>query len=152
MPSFIYYIIFVYLYHSFCLFVCCCSLVTKSCPTLYDPMACSMPGFPVLHCLLEFAQIQVHWVSDTIQPSQSLLPSSPPALNLSQLQGLFQWVISLHQVTKVLEHQLQHRSSYYSGWFSGFISFRKSKLSWICKMNWNVNLFHLLEKLGKFLY
>ena len=39
--------------------ICCC-LVTKLCPTVYDPMSCSMPGIPVLHCLLEFAQIQVH--------------------------------------------------------------------------------------------
>ena len=46
-----------------------------------------MPGFPVLHHLLEFAQTHVHWVSDAIQPS--LLPPSP-ALNLSQHQGLFQ--------------------------------------------------------------
>ena len=42
----------------------CCSLVAKSCPTLCDLMDCSTPGFPVLHCLLEFAQIHVHWVSD----------------------------------------------------------------------------------------
>ena len=46
----------------------CCS-VTKLCPTLCDPMNCSMPGFPVLHYLPEFAQTRVHWVSDAIQPS-----------------------------------------------------------------------------------
>ena len=45
----------------------CCS-VTKSCPTLCDPMNCSMPGFPVLHCLPEFAQTHVHQVGDAIQP------------------------------------------------------------------------------------
>ena len=57
----------------------------------------------------EFAQTHVDWVSDAIQPSRSL--SSPPrALNLSQRQGLFQWVSSPHQVTKVLELQLQHQS------------------------------------------
>ena len=61
---------------------CCCS-VTESCPTLCDPMNCSTPGFPVLHCLPEFTQIYVHWVSDAIQPSYPLSPSSP-ALNLSQ--------------------------------------------------------------------
>ena len=54
----------------------------------------STPGFPVLHYLLEFAQTHVHWVSDDIQPSHPLLPTSPPALNLSQHQGLFQWVSS----------------------------------------------------------
>ena len=52
----------------------------------------------------------VHRVSDAIQPSHSLLSPSPPALNLSQHQGLFQWVSSLHQVAKVLEFQLQHHS------------------------------------------
>ena len=50
----------------------------------------SMTSFPVLHYLLEFAQTHVHWVSDAIQPSHSLLPLSPPALNLSHHQGLFQ--------------------------------------------------------------
>ena len=81
---------------------CCCYLVPKLCLTLCNPMDCSMPGSSVLHCLLEFAQIHVHWVSDDLQPSHP--PSSPsPAFNLSQHQGLFQWVISLYQVAKVLE-------------------------------------------------
>ena len=69
---------------------------------------CGTPGSPVLHYLLEFAQIHVHWVSDAIQPSLPLSSPSPPALNLSQHQGLFQWVDSLHQVAKVLD--LHHRS------------------------------------------
>ena len=73
-------------------------------------MNCSMPGFPVHHQLLELAQTHVHRVSDAIQPSHSLLSPSPPAFNLSQHQGLFQWVSSLHQVAKVLEFQLQHQS------------------------------------------
>ena len=51
-----------------------------------------------------------HWVGDAIQPSYPLLSPSPPALNLSQHQGLFQWVSSSHQVAKVLEFQLQHQS------------------------------------------
>ena len=80
------------------------------CPTLCDPMDCSTQGFPVLHHLPEFAQTHVCWVSDAIQPSHPLLPPSPPALNLSQFQGLFQWVSSSHQVAKVLELQLQHQS------------------------------------------
>ena len=83
----------------------CCS-VSKSCPTLCNPMDCSMPGFPVFHCLPEFAQTHVHWVDDTMEPSHPLLPPSPPALSLSQHQGLFQ----SHQVAKVLELQLQHQS------------------------------------------
>ena len=68
---------------------CHCS-VTKLCPTLRDLMDCSLPGFPVLHHLAEFAQIHVHCVSDAIQPSHLLSPPSPLALNLSQHQGLFQ--------------------------------------------------------------
>ena len=73
-------------------------------------MNSSTPGFPVLHHLPEFAQTHVHWVADAIQPSYPLLPSSPPAFNLSQHQGLFQWLGSSHQVAKVLELQLEHQS------------------------------------------
>ena len=58
--------------------------------TLCDPMDCSMPGLPVPHHLPEFAQVHVHCIGDAIQPSHSVTPSSPSALNLSQLQGLFQ--------------------------------------------------------------
>ena len=65
-------------------------------------MDCSTPGFPVLHQLQEFAQVQIHWVSDALQPSHPLLPPSPFAFHLSQHQGLFQWVSSSHQVAKVL--------------------------------------------------
>ena len=61
--------------------------VAKSCPTLCDPM--DTPGFPVHPYLPELAQIDVHWVSDAIQPSHSLSPPSLPAFNLSQHQGLF---------------------------------------------------------------
>ena len=87
-----------------CIFICCCCCcsVAQSCPTLCDPMGCSMPGLPVLHYLLEFAQTHVHWVGDAIQPSYPLSPCAP-ALNLSQHQGLSQWVICLSQVAKVLE-------------------------------------------------
>ena len=84
--------------------------VTQLCLTLWDPVDCSTPGCPVLHYLQKFAQTNVHWVSDAIQPSHPLSSPSPPALNLSQHQGLFQWVSSSHQVTKILELQLQHQS------------------------------------------
>ena len=60
-------------------------------------MDCIMPGFPVLHYLLEFAQTHVHQANDAIQPSHPLLPTSPPALNLSQHRGLFQGEGSAHQ-------------------------------------------------------
>ena len=72
---------------------------------LCDPMNHSIPGLPVHHQLPELAQTHVRWVGDAIQPSPLLSPS-PPAFNLSQHQGLFQWVSSLHQVAKVLEFQL----------------------------------------------
>ena len=84
--------------------------VTQSCPTLCDPMNCSTPGLPVHHQLPEFTQTHVHWVGDAMQPSHPLSSHSPPALNLSQHQGLFRWVSSSYQVAKVLEFQLQHQS------------------------------------------
>jgi len=76
------------------------SSVTLSCPILGDPINCSTSGLPVHHQLPEFTQTQVHWVGDAIQPSHPLSSPSPPAFNLSQYQGLFQWVGSLHQVVK----------------------------------------------------
>ena len=83
------------------------SSVAESCPTLCDPMDGSTP---VHHQLPEFTQTHAHWVGDAIQPSHPLSSPYPPALNLSQLQGLFQWVSSSYQVAKVLEFQLQHQS------------------------------------------
>ena len=84
--------------------------VTQLCPTFCNPVDCSTPGFSVFHHLLEPAQTHVYWVNDAIQPSHPLLSPSPPAFNLSQHQGLFQWVGSSHQVAKVLELQLQQQS------------------------------------------
>ena len=65
------------------------SSVTQSCPTLCDPVNCSMPGLPVHHQLLEFTQTHVHLVNDAVQPSHPLSSPSPPTFNLSQHQGLF---------------------------------------------------------------
>ena len=86
------------------------SSVTQLCPTLWDPMNSSTPGFPVHHQLPEFTQTHIHQVSDAIQSSHPLSSPSPPAPNPSQHQGLFQWVSSLHEVAKVLEFQLWHHS------------------------------------------
>ena len=72
----------------------CCS-VAQSCLTLFDHVACSMPGFPVLHHLLEFAQMYVHWIGDAIQPPHCLSPPSPPTLNLSQ-HRVFSSELALH--------------------------------------------------------
>ena len=60
--------------------------VGQSCLTLFNPVDCSTPGFPVLHHLLELALTHVHWVADAIQPSHPLLSPSLPALNLFQSQ------------------------------------------------------------------
>ena len=89
---------------------CRCCLISKSWLAVNRPMNCSTPGFPVLHCLSEIAQTHVCWVSDATQPSHPLSLASSLALNLSQHQGLFQWVSSLHVVAKVLELQLEHQS------------------------------------------
>ena len=76
--------------------------------------------------LLEFTQTHVHRISDAIQPPYPLSSPSPPAFNLSQHQGLFKWVSSLHQVAKVLEFQLQHqsfhwisRTDFFQDWLAG---------------------------------
>ena len=86
----------------------------------------SMPGFPIHHHLPELAQTHVHWVGDVIQPSHPLLLSSPPTLNLSQHQGLFQWLRSSHQVAKVLEIQFQ----YHSFQWTFRIDFLRTELVW----------------------
>ena len=65
-------------------------------------MNCSTPGLPVHHQLPESTQTHVHWVGDAIQLSHPLSSPSPPAFNLSQHQGLFKWVSSLHQGAKIL--------------------------------------------------
>jgi len=88
-------------------FCCCCSSAAQLCLTLSNPTDYSMSGFPVLHYLPQFSQTHVPWISDAIQPSHPLSSPSPPALNLSQHQGLFQWVSSSHQVAKVLELRYQ---------------------------------------------
>ena len=90
------------------------SSVAQSCQTLCDPMDCSLPCLPVHHQLPESTQTHVHRVDDAIQPSHPLSSPSPPALNLSQHQGLFQWVNSSHEVAKVLEFQLQHQSFHWT--------------------------------------
>ena len=85
------------------------SSVAQSCPTLCKCMDHRTSGLPVHHQWLEFTQTHLHWVGDAIQSSHPL--SSPsPAFNLTQHQGLFQWVSALHQVARVLELQLQHQS------------------------------------------
>ena len=94
------------------------SSVVQSCLTLFNPMDCSMPGFPVHHQLPEITQIHVHPVGDAIWPSHTLTPTSP-ALSLSE--GLFQWVSSSHQVAKYWSFSFSISPS---NKYSGLISFR----------------------------
>ena len=78
---------------------------SPSCVQLFvTPMDCSTPDLPVFHYLLEFAQVHVHCISDAIQPSHPLMPSSPSALDLSQHQGLFSESSDAH---RGLELQVQ---------------------------------------------
>ena len=84
-------------------------------------MDCSTPGFPVHHQLSELTQTHVHWVGDAIQPSLPLSSPSPPTFNLSQHQGLFQWVSSSYQVAKVWSFSFSVSPS---NEYSGPISFR----------------------------
>ena len=85
-------------------------------------MDCSIPGLPVLHQLLELAQTHAHWVSYAIQPSHPLTSHSRPAFNLSQHQGLFQWVRFLHWWPKYWSFKISPFNEY-----SGLISF---KIDW----------------------
>ena len=110
------------------------SSVTQSCLTLCGPMDCSTSGLLVHHQLPEFTETHAHWVGDAIQPSHPLSSPSPPALNLSQYQGLFQRVSSSHQVAKVLELQLQHQSFQWichNGHHQKI--YKQQMLKWVCR-------------------
>ena len=113
--------------------LCCSCSVAHLCSTLCDLIDCSVPGFPVLHQLLELAQTHVHWVSDASQPSHPLLSPSPLAFSLCQHQGLFQWIGSFHQVAKVLEPQASVLPMNNQGWIllglTGFIFLLSKGLS-----------------------
>ena len=92
----------------------CCS-VAQSCLTVCDPMDCSMPGFPVLHYILEFAQTQVHWLNDAIQlshPLCSLLhPSIFPSIRIFSNELAFHiWWPNIGASASVLQMNIQ-------GWF-----------------------------------
>ena len=91
-------------------------------------MNCSTPGFPVLHHLPEFAQTHVHWVDDAIQLSHPLSSPSPPAFNLSQHQGFFRWVSSLHRWPKYWSFSFSISPS---NEHPGLISFRMDWLDFL---------------------
>ena len=108
----------------------CCSVI-KSCPTLCDPMNCSMPGFPVLHYLTEYAQTHVHWISDAISSSVtsfSSWPQSFPVLGsfpMSQIFDSGSQSIGASASTLFLPVNIQ-------GWFPlGLISLISLKSKWL---------------------
>ena len=81
---FIYIYIYIFIYIYIYIYVHCCCSIAKSCPTLWDAMDCSSRSLLKLMSL------------ESVMPSIILSSPSSPALNLSQHQGLFQWVDSLH--------------------------------------------------------
>ena len=106
-------------------------------------MDCSMPGSSALHYLTEFAQIHVHWVDEAIWLSHPL-PSSPSPFAFSQHQSLFQWVSSLHQVTKCWSFSFSIGPfNEYPGLISlgltGLISLLSNMYDWIILLcTWNI--------------
>ena len=103
------------------------SSIALSCPILCNPMDCSMPDLPVHHQHHKLAETHVSQVSGAIQPSHPLSPPSPPAFNLSQHQGLFQWVSPLYQNGQKIGTSASIPQVNIQGWFplglTGLISY-----------------------------
>ena len=99
-------------------FCCCCSVVS-SVSLFVTPWTAELQA-TLSYTVSWSLTSHVHWVSDAIQPTHPLLPPSPPGLSLSQQQGWFQWVSSLHQVAKVLALPLQHQSFQWKFWTDFF--------------------------------
>ena len=101
------------------------SSITQSCLTLCNPVNCSTPVLPGHHQLPEFTHSHAHWVSDAIQPSHPLSSPSPAPFNLSQHQGLFQWVVLHIRWPKYWNFSI---SISVFNKYSGLISFRIDSL------------------------
>ena len=110
-----------------------------SCVWVCHPMDCSTPGFPVLHHLLEFAQTHVHWVGHVIHPSHTRSSLFPPAFNLSQSQGLSQWLCSSHQQPKYWSFSFSISPS---NEYSGLIS---SRIDWFDLLAFQATLKSFLQ-------
>ena len=137
---------------------CCCS-IAQWCQTLWDPMDSSTPGFPVLHCLPEFAQTHVREVTDAIQPSH---PLSPPLLLHPIFPSLGSFPVSqLFTSGEVLEHQHQSFqwkfridflylcSTLKSGNISLSTLFFFPRLFWLFRVSWDT--VQILEWISQFL-
>ena len=86
----------------------CCS-VAKLHLTFCNPRTAARQGSLSFTISWSLLRLLFHWVGDAIQPSHPLSPLSPPALSLSQHQGLFSWVSSSYQVANILELQHKHQ-------------------------------------------
>ena len=110
------------------------SSVAQSCPTLCDPVDCSIQNCPVHHQLPELAQTHIHQVSDAIQPSHSLSSPSLPAFNSFSVSGSFPMsqffasggqTIGASTSASVLPMNVQY--SFPLGWI-GWISLKSKEL------------------------
>ena len=122
----------------------CCWQTANTRLTPFGPIACSVPGFPVLPSLPEFAQTRVCGVSDAIPPSHPLLSPSP-IFNLSHHQGLFQWVRSLHQVVKLLDTIMDTNIHYSLSLVSLWMCF--IEILYISR-HWNQHLLIIYSSIG----
>ena len=109
------------------------SSVAQSCLTLCDPWtAARQTSLSITNSWSLLILMSIESVMPAIQPSHPLLSPSPPAFNLSQHQGLFQWVSSSHWVAKVLEFQHQSSQMNIQFWFplglTGWISLQSGTL------------------------
>ena len=115
------------------------SSITQLCLTLCNPMDCSTPSFPVLYQLPELTQTHVHRVGDAIQSFYPLWSPFPPIFNLSQHQGLFQWVSFRIKWPKYWYFSFSISPS---NEYSGLISFR---IDWLDRLAVQGTLKSLLQ-------
>ena len=120
---------------------CCCS-VAQSCLILCDPMDCSTPGFPVLHHLLELAQIHIHWVGDASQPSHPLLSPSPLTSIFPSIRVFYKESVLRMRWPKYWSFSF---SICPSNEYSGLISFTTDWLDMTERLNWTNFLLNLLD-------
>ena len=108
--------------------------VAQLCPTLWDPLDWSTPGFPVLHYLLEFAQTHIHWVNDAIQLSHPLSPLFSSCSQSFQHQGLSQWAATVLELQLYCQY-FQWIFSWLPSGLTGLISFQSKGFSRVSASN-----------------
>ena len=108
------------------------SSVAQSCPTLCNPMNCSMPGLPVHHQFPEFTQTHVHWVSDAISSSVipfSSCPQSLPASESFPMSQLFSWGGQSTGVSALASFLPKNTQDWSPSEWTGWISLQSMGLS-----------------------